>query len=39
MDDLEYQLFEIESVFNFTKSSVFRIGFDKIEPNTVIFIN
>ena len=37
--DTNYQQFELEAVFDFTKSSAFRIGFFKVEPNTIVFIN
>ena len=35
----EYQKFELDSEFNYSKSSRPRIGFSDIEPNMIIFIN
>lgn len=34
----EYQQFEINTTFNFTTSSKFRIGFENVEPNMIIYI-
>ena len=34
----EYQQFEIETEFNFTKTSKFRIGFENVKPNMIIYI-